>query len=349
MRIYPTEIKASTMMADHYSWKDGASNHGPRLKRSIWRRLATMNYLKDKEFAHARTGSREDSTSWQNQREFPLPPLEVREMNRILSADPVDLTQIGAKAECHPLLTARVLRLCQSSLFDLPEPVSRLEHAVILAGADNVRTLLLADAAMDYAVRHLPATVSQEFWWHSLLVAQLSTQISRWMGTLYQEQAYLAGLLHDIGALPLLVAAVQNSDPVQAPLQWIDDAPENPRLHLGSDHCELGQKIGEEWDFPPALVEVFAQHHSAPGHSEFPPLVKAVAVAESVCQYAGTGHASASESQAAGSRRKIQQIVSDHFPDLGPDASFYLAQALMREVQTSGEALKEKVLAGPAV
>ncbi|MGH9454139.1 MAG: HDOD domain-containing protein [Terriglobia bacterium] len=348
-------VKARTILADDYGWKDHASKFNHRLKGSSKRRLDTMDHLKEKHSAHCTAPPLQNPAAADAGIALPAPPPEVREMNRILSSVPVDLKQLGELAEGHPQLTHRVLWLCHSSLFNLPEPVSRLEHGVILAGADNIRTLLLADAIMDYSARLLTPSISQRFWWHSLLVAQLSERLALWTGDQQVEQAYLAGLLHDLGTLPMLAWAERQGCRSQAPLQWIADAPETQRQRFGTDHCELGKQIGVEWNFPLPLVEVFAAHHEPGDGSAAFPIAHLVAVAEQVCQCCGAGFDSESAPEPgsmpepSSMQRLIRQILMDYFPDLGFSDSLHFAQALESDITQTGQKLKEKVLAGPAV
>ncbi|GEM_PF-1323603 len=342
-------VKARTILADDDGWKDHASNSSERLNGSSKRRLATMDYLKEMHSARCRPLPEESFAANATGIELPALPPQVQEMNRILSTAPVDLKQVGKLSEDHPQITSRVLQLCHSSLFNLPEPVSRLEHAVILAGADNIRALLLADAIMDYAARRLTAQVSQGFWWHSLLVAQLSERLAAWTGDQQVEQAYFAGLLHDLGTLPMLAAAGYEKCPSQNPLEWITDVPQTQRQRFGTAHCELGSQIGVEWNFPLPLVEVFAGHHEPANHPAAFPVVHIVAVAEFVCQGSGAGFDSEPESPPSPPRRLIQQTIADYLPDLTASASLQLSQALLSDIASTGQKLKEKVLAGPAV
>ena len=341
-------VKARTILADYYGWKDHASKFNQRLKGSSKRRLDTMDHLKEKHSALCAATPLQNPAAAGSGITLPSSPPEVQEMNRILSSAAVDLKQLGELAEGHPQLTGRVLRLCHSSLFNLPEPVSRLEHGVILAGAENIRALLLADAIMDYSARHLTPTTSQRFWWHSLLVAQLSERLALWTGDQQVELAYLGGLLHDLGTPPMLAWAERQSCESQSPLEWVTDAPETQRQRFGTDHCELGRQIGVEWNFPLPLIEVFATHHEPGDGSAAFPIVHLVAVAEQVSQCCGAGFDSESAPEPASMQRLIRRILTDYFPDLSFSASLHLARALESDITHTGQKLKEKVLAGPA-
>ncbi|HEX5481960.1 MAG TPA: HDOD domain-containing protein, partial [Terriglobia bacterium] len=72
------------------------------------------------------------------------PPPSLDQINRLLSSAPVDLRRLGEAIRDHSGLVTEALKLCNSTLFSLPQPVSNLEQAVIITDADVVRTLLLA-------------------------------------------------------------------------------------------------------------------------------------------------------------------------------------------------------------
>src|SRR5581483_5243784 len=78
---------------------------------------------------------------------------------------------------------------------------------LILLGSERLRILALGCAVAEFAGKRLPVETMRDFWQHSILTALLSARIAREARAESIERAYLAGLLHDVGKLPLLVAA----------------------------------------------------------------------------------------------------------------------------------------------
>ena len=176
----------------------------------------------------------------------------------MLSASPVDLKRVGEVIRRDPGLAAQVIRMCSSTLLSVREKVSSIEHAVILLGTERLRTMVLTISLVEHVGNRLSASIVQSFWQHSFLTAILSERIARRTAFPRPEQAYLAGLLHDIGALPLLTIASRSQSGPNV-LEWLGggESIQAEQEHFGLDHCEVGRWIGISWNFSPALIDVF--------------------------------------------------------------------------------------------
>jgi HD-like signal output (HDOD) protein len=102
------------------------------------------------------------------------------------------------------------------------------------------------------------------------------------------EQAYLAGLLHDLGVLPLLLLSARSRDPKLAPgsIAW-GESVELERQYSGVDHCLVGKCIGLSWDFAPQIIEVMEYHHRPQDARYDRTLVDIVVAADLVCRMHG--------------------------------------------------------------
>ena len=216
---------------------------------------------------------------------LPTLPAYVFELNSMLAATPVDLKRVAEIIRTDPSLTAQVLRLCNSALMGFRERITRIENAVMLVGTERLRTMVLTCSLVEYVGHRVSSEDVQSFWQHCFLTAALSERIARAIAYPQPEQAYLAGLLHDIGALPLLV--VTSAEPKGAEgggtiCGW-GESIESEREHFGSDHCEIGRWIGVSWNFFPALLEVLAKHHTPSEARHDRSLVGVVAAADQFC------------------------------------------------------------------
>ena len=142
---------------------------------------------------------------------LPTLPAYVFELNSLLAAAPVNLKRVGEVIRTDPSLTAQVLRLCNSAFMGFRERVTKIEHAVMLVGTERLRTMVLTCSLVEYVGHRVASEDIQSFWQHCFLTAALSERIARAIAYAQPEQAYLAGLLHDIGALPLLVVTSTES------------------------------------------------------------------------------------------------------------------------------------------
>src|ERR1700674_1843159 len=172
---------------------------------------------------------------------LPTLPSYVFELNTLLSSSSVDLKRVAKVIRNDPSMSAQVIRLCNSALFSLRRRVLSIEEAAILMGSERLRTLVLTCAVMEFTGRQLPRGEVQTFWQHSFMSGLLSERIAKWMEYTEEEQAYLGGLLHDIGMLPLLVIAgeehAMKGEASNGP--W-GGSLEAEKVHFGLNHCEVG-------------------------------------------------------------------------------------------------------------
>src|SRR5208283_1868471 len=205
---------------------------------------------------------------------LPTLPAYVFELNSLLAAAPVNLKRVGEVIRTDPSLTAQVLRLCNSAFMGFRERVTKIEHAVIMVGTERLRTMVLTCSLVEYVGRRVASEDIQSFWQHCFLTAALSERLARGIAYPQPEQAYLSGLLHDIGALPLLVVTSTESQDLGSltTFGW-GESVELEREHFGTDHCEVGHWIGVSWNFPPNLLEAMVKHHSPREAAQDPHLV----------------------------------------------------------------------------
>ena len=142
---------------------------------------------------------------------LPTLPAYVFELNSLLAATPVNLKRVGEVIRTDPSLTAQVLRLCNSAFMGFRDRVTKIEHAIMLVGTERLRTMVLTCSLVEYVGHRVASEDIQSFWQHCFLTAALSERLARGIAYPQPEQAYLAGLLHDIGALPLLVVTSAES------------------------------------------------------------------------------------------------------------------------------------------
>lgn len=275
-----------------------------------------------------------------------LPPALVR-MNTLLGTTPVDLRGLGEAIKEAPDLASEAVRFCNSSLFALPQPVASLEQAVLLMDADIVRSLLLTCWLTKHTRSTVPSGDNQMFWSHCLLAAQLSRHISEWACYTQPEWAFLAGLFHDIGMLPLLSLLGRHEASLRA---WKDlpaesdhdaekltDAIEPQRRRFGTDHCELGLQMSSILGLPDPLIEVVARHHQRGSTLSRTPLVSFVAAAEVIAQTVpGRG-----DSSLPAREQVVRNALTEFLPGLGPAARAGLARTL--EADLSGAAHPKEI------
>ena len=260
---------------------------------------------------------------------LPTLPAYVFELNSLLATAPVNLKRVGEVIRTDPSLTAQVLRLCNSAFMGFRERVTKIEHAIMLVGTERLRTMVLTCSLIEYVGHRVASEDIQSFWQHCFLTAALSERLARAIAYPQPEQAYLAGLLHDIGALPLLVITSKELPEPESVTTWgWGESVELEQERFGTDHCEVGHWIGVSWHFPLSLREVMVSHHNPRKATQDPSLVAVVAAADQFCVRRGIvlGGVPPELSESAGIQD--QAILQTCLPHLQPEEADKLAEML---------------------
>ncbi len=170
-----------------------------------------------------------------------LPPFPhtMMELTAVLHGPSADIRKAARLIRLDPHLSANVLRICNSSLFNLRSRVLSIEQAATLLGTDRLRTLTLTSSLVSFAGAGLPAEQVTSFWKHNFLAAMLSEYLAMRKDYGEKEQAYIAGLIHDIGQVPhwMLVCEEQKREKTAPPENWFDNTAIE-RDYFGMDHCK---------------------------------------------------------------------------------------------------------------
>ena len=153
-------------------------------------------------------------------------------------------------------IAARLLQVANSPLYRGTSAISNVQSAIARLGAPLVRNLVTSLILKQLFQTKSPALKErmQKLWEHSTQVAAISHVLARKLTRLKPDEAMLAGLLHDIGALPILVKAENTPELLQNPAA-VDDL-------IDKLHASVGRLILESWKFPAELVTVAAEHEN---------------------------------------------------------------------------------------
>jgi HD-like signal output (HDOD) protein len=277
---------------------------------------------------------------------IPTLPAYVFELSSLLRAVPVDLRRVCRVIRTDPSLAAQLLRLCNSDLVGSRGRVADVESAVINVGTERLRTLVLTCSLVESVGNLLSPTQLQSFWQHSLLAATLSERSALCLRYPEVEQAYLAGLLHDLGVLPLFLLAMRPAGVKLAPgdVRWGESVEQEQQL-LGVNHCLAGRCIGVSWNFSPEIVDVLEHHHRPREARHDRVLVEIVSAADLICKIQGVGFGGEPSRIAVGYQNTCQDLVNHCASSLPEGEKNNLAKALQIEFQGIIQLLKLRVAA----
>jgi HD-like signal output (HDOD) protein len=188
-------------------------------------------------------------------------------------------------------LAAQCLQMANSPLFGRWQRVETLRGAVVSLGFHH-----LSDIAMSCGVLNLLPTDKKKldpvvFWEHSLGCALVCRHLARKLKLSDPGNAYLAGLLHDLGIIVNLWVLPQEFR-VAFEIAKAEGIPlhEGEERSLGFTHCDSGRILAEHWDLAANLIEVVSFHHSPEKASRNPELVALVHVADLLCRMGGLNY-----------------------------------------------------------
>ncbi len=198
-----------------------------------------------------------------------LPPISQAALKlvNLLEQAAISNDEIVQVIKCDNVLTAKLLRACNSPYFGLDEPVASVDQAVLMLGHQQILHIVLTLAFGSAMVVPLPgyAVEANELWRHSLLTATAAEIVAADAGDLNVDLpvAFTVGLLHDIGKLALSQAITPE---VQSQIRQCIEQQGCARTEaetriLGTDHAEVGACLLKSWNLPEEILEAVANHH----------------------------------------------------------------------------------------
>jgi putative nucleotidyltransferase with HDIG domain len=197
-----------------------------------------------------------------NMQELPSLPAVVMELLTSIDQDDVDISVLAKKVSHDQALTAKTLRLANSSAFGLQVKVTTIQQAITFLGFQTTRNLITAAAVTGcFAEGQCAGFNDKAFWRHSIATAACARVLARRM-RFNQDYAFTAGLLHDIGRLVLVTAYPARYSEALAYRAANDCAMiEAERALLGVDHVAAGAALAEHWNFSDTMRLAIAWHH----------------------------------------------------------------------------------------
>lgn len=200
--------------------------------------------------------------------DLPSLPAVVMELLDSIEQDDIDIAVLAKKVSHDQALTAKTLRLANSSTYGLQVKVTTIQQAITFLGFETTRKLITAAALTGcFAEGQCASFDHKGFWRHSIAVAACAKILARHM-RFNQDYAFTAGLLHDIGRLVLVVCFPAQYAEVIAARQRKDCTMlEAERAVLGIDHVDAGLALAEHWKFSDTMRQAIGGHHQpeAPG------------------------------------------------------------------------------------
>ena len=267
---------------------------------------------------------------------LPTSVTKIMEISNNKDASPADLNQV---ISLDPVLMGKVMKLINSAYYGLSQEITSLVRAIIMLGINTVKNLALSTAVL----ANLGKGSSEKglnmdgFWRHSLCVGVTAKLIARKLKVDPKrlEEYFMAGLLHDIGKIPLnnrladpYIQSMQNADIQHIPLIQAE------KEIIGLHHCEVAKIILQRWKLNQEIQDAVSFHHAP---TSYDGTNRSIVFAVTAANY----FANAFEIGFAGDRYP-QQVPADVFREIGVSMDWFdeIEEQVINEIEKARIFLK---------
>jgi putative nucleotidyltransferase with HDIG domain len=225
-----------------------------------------------------------------------MPEVAAKVMQLKESGREVSFRDLEGMIKVDPGLTAKILKIANSALYARQREVTNLQTAITLLGFQNIRSLIMLLTASRMFPRMTRTSFQPAFWRHSIVSAFLSRNlVLRCAKGSPAEEAFIAGLLHDIGQ-----AVLFNADPekyaqaLEAEKLGALELEGIEEQMFGANHRQIGGAVLRKWNFPSLYSDVAEEHETLNITSPHKTVIIMVSVACLLSEVIAAGSLSAS-------------------------------------------------------
>lgn len=224
--------------------------------------------------------------------DLPTIPIVATKVMKLLESDRATAEELSKVVSSDPAVAARVLKISNSSFYGRQGRIQNLSSAIVLLGYSTLKSIVVTASVRQI---YQPFGLTEKMLWeHSFGAGLAARTIAKGIAGIDQEEAFLAGLFHDIGKV-----IMNSQDPAKFQMVMERCYNENIRFNEAEQsffsftHAEAGALVIKKWNFPETLTQSVQQHHAfifsemndlAPLH-----LTSVVSLADLFCLRLGIG------------------------------------------------------------
>lgn len=200
----------------------------------------------------------------QSLRDLPAIPTVISQLLRSLDNIDIPASQIAKLIERDQALTSKILQAANSPLYGFSRKISTVELAVVIMGFNSIKEIVISLVVQKFVKKYSKSLIDiNQFWTYSVFCGAASRLLARKLGYRLAGEAFVAGLMHDMGILILIQHF--NSDfrkikVIQEEHKYSLVAAEE--IVLGCTHADIGAWLAEKWNLPSQLVDAIQYHHT---------------------------------------------------------------------------------------
>lgn len=192
-------------------------------------------------------------------------PNVIIKISKLISEENSTIQEIEEVIKLDPSLVLRILRLINSPYYGMHQEVESITKAIVFIGLNNLRSLVVVEGLKDLFRSNRRGEIFSrtQLWFHCAVVGICARMISERIFQEKGDDAFLAGILHDIGMI--VEDQVAHDRFLQSCKTYEPGAKsfiEYEKEIIGTDHCEIGYYLTREWKLPIRIQEAINHHHS---------------------------------------------------------------------------------------
>ncbi len=188
-----------------------------------------------------------------------VPDVLLRLFAELEKSEP-ETARISDLVSSDQAITGQVLKSVNSPLFGLNQPVESIQQAVVLLGLEQTRNLVTAATFKNSMQTLSPAAI--QIWHDSLNAAHVAINIAYHIKDISQDEAYLAAMLHNCGALLLAEQFAQYDQLLGFENEYPVTLISRENRLLGTNHAVVGYLFAKHWKLPDKLCQAIYLHHT---------------------------------------------------------------------------------------
>lgn len=223
----------------------------------------------------------------------PSLPSVVIKLRTFLNDPDFSFDELSQVIEYDPGLTANILQLANSAYFGWSGTIKTVKDAITRLGTNRIFQMVLCMSVAPIIRKPIKGydMDAGSLWEHSIATAICAEELARSMGIEDVEEAFTAGLLHDIGKVVLGTFVEVDDEPIRELVEKDNLAfNEAERMVLGLDHAEVAGELLAAWSLPEEVVCAARWHHEpSKGPEDYRPIVDLIHIADVLCMNVGWG------------------------------------------------------------
>jgi len=258
-----------------------------------------------------------------------LPHVALR-LSKLFSEEGSHIQEFEKLIKMDPVLIARLLRMVNSPYYGLSEHITSISRAIVFIGMRNLRNIVVVESLKEVVRQDSrnSAFSRKRLWLHCIAVSICSQMIAERVFGQRGEDAFLCGILHDIGliiedqtAAELLAKTWEAMESDSRALPLVE------KEIIGTDHCEVGALLAQEWKLPEEVRKGIRQHHVADATLSPNSMTGQIQLAEFIALRLGYGVPQAKGGRLAGALARHVKDNLDEYQLLAKDLPAQMSMA----------------------